>query len=194
MADDADGLEDDGGVDFDPSQMRSANSYGTWKDKPIAERGWACDALAAAGFRVQQLTSSGKGEDPPDCRALISGEVVGIEVTELVDDKLLKRNISARERNDPSAVQYRIWDQELLVTELQKIIARKENGHWKGGPFARKILVIHTSEFTLTAKLVSELLVGQRFQTQFFSDVVLALQYEPDFDIPAFRLPLDKVE
>jgi hypothetical protein len=63
---------------------RGANDYWYWRDKPEMERGAVRGVLEQAGLDVQRLRSRGRGDDPPDCEAMIGGLLCGIEVTELI--------------------------------------------------------------------------------------------------------------
>jgi hypothetical protein len=63
--------------------------YWYWKDKPVEEAGAAEEVLITGGFLVEQLRT--RPDDPPDCEAIIDGQLSGIEVTELVHEKSLRR-------------------------------------------------------------------------------------------------------
>jgi hypothetical protein len=57
---------------------RGANDFWYWKDKPVMEAGIVRTVLESAGRHFQQLRS--RGEDPPDCEAIIEGLRYGIEL------------------------------------------------------------------------------------------------------------------
>ena len=119
-------------------------------------------------------------------------------MTELVEGATLAR---AREALTlpPSDVfaglrrhQYREWTREDFLEEIQALIKKKNSGKWKGGPYQRQMLVIHTDETTLGPGAVKQFLDGRRFDFGFFSDVVVVLSYDPHTKThPAFRLLSD---
>src|SRR6478609_5633006 len=87
--------EQDEFIELIKANYRSSNGYWAWRDKPIAERGAAHEILQEAGFDVANLVSR-PGAEPPDCEATLDRQLSGVEVTELVHQKTLKRNIKAK--------------------------------------------------------------------------------------------------
>jgi hypothetical protein len=75
------------------ANTREWNSFWYWRDKPVGERGITRDILEAAKIEVTDLRSPDK--DPPDCEAMLDGQFCGIEVTELVHQRVLERSIKA---------------------------------------------------------------------------------------------------
>jgi hypothetical protein len=108
----------------------------------------------------------------------------GIEVTELVSGE-------ARKRTRAGNWSLFRWDQPSFLTRLQEIIDTKAAKPFRGGPYARKVLVIWTDEFVLSRESVERFLAGQRFLARPFSDVVLGLDYHPAHQYVAYRLVLD---
>jgi hypothetical protein len=52
--------------------------------------------LSSHGLAVSKLRHRGEGNDPPDCELeLVSGELIGIEITELVDQKTVERHAAS---------------------------------------------------------------------------------------------------
>lgn len=172
------------------SRLRTANSYWYWPDKPVAERGAATKILAEAGFVVERLVSCADGNLPPDCAATVDGVHAGIEVTELVHEKALAKSINN------SRSWWFVWDQRTFAERIQRIIDDKDRDvpRWQGGPYSRRVLVVHTDETYLDHERVNGFLRGQRFSTTFFSEVVLGLPYDPFTQShPTYRLSLDTV-
>lgn len=165
---------------------RPVQGYWSWKDKPVAERDAARSILRVAGHTVSDLRSRTTGEDPPDCEAMVDGLACGIEVTELIHQKALERSLK-----EPR--QYAIWTPVTFRAELQRIITHKDKP-WKGGPYARRYLVIVTDEFMLMRDWVTPALQGATFQAQHLTDVLLGLTYHPsdppggEGTTPTFRL------
>jgi hypothetical protein len=176
---------------LDPAWSRSVSGYGTFKpDRQRAERGYVEDALSGDGFTFADLAST--DADPPDCTAMVNGVSTGIEVTELVDEKALKRSIEALAVSPAGRQVYRNWSQEDLLRHLQALISKKEGGKWNSGTYQCRMLVIHTDEMTLSRDTATRFLNGHRFTAGFFNDVVLVLSYDPSTqDHPTFRLPLE---
>ena len=169
------------------SRLKAGNSYWYWPDKPVAERGAARIILKAAGYGVLDLVSCSDANLPPDCAAMVDGAHAGIEVTELVNEKALARSIRSNKTF------WFLWDQAAFIDELQSIIAIKsaDGNRWQGGPYDRRMLVVHTDEPHLDEERVTQFLVGQQFKTLFFSEVVLGLPYSPFTEThAAFRISL----
>jgi hypothetical protein len=168
------------------ANTRGANEYWYWRDRPIMELGIAREVLSASGIKLNDLSSRGR-EDPPDCDAIIDGERCGIEVTELVHEKTLKKTIEG-------SPQYFLWDRNDLLSTLQRLIDRKDVPEKiKGGPYARYILIIVTDEFVLGQDEVSAFLEGARFKARIISDAFFALSYHPSHNggsCPVFQLPI----
>jgi hypothetical protein len=188
---------------FDPSWSRGFNSYGTFRrgkqteqiDKRLAERGFAENALTGGQFAFSDLRSL--DHDPPDCSAIVDGELTGIEVTEFIDEEAIKLTLAARRQSPPGVDVYREWlrEPDLFRQRLQLAINRKlaRVGAWKGGPYQRRMLVIHTDEGALNPDTVPRLLDGIHFALEDFTDAVMVLRYNPDTGLhPTYRLSTAK--
>jgi hypothetical protein len=180
---------------------RDWNGFWSWRDKPIGERGAAAEILQRAGMEVVNLVSRETGQDPPDCEAILDGRLSGVEVTELVHRKTLKRSIKAiRERRagkEPKLPEaYFSWNRDDLLSALQDLIKQKDQrSKLRGGPYTRYVLIIHTNEFMLDRDTVDRLLQGHVFRTKLITDAVLGLSYHPSAEpsggcYPVFRLNL----
>jgi len=84
--------DDDEETDFDVEgfaeamrlNLRGASDYWYWRNKPQMEVGAARDVLTCASVSFSNLKA--RENDPPDCEAIIDGQLAGIEVTELVGE------------------------------------------------------------------------------------------------------------
>jgi hypothetical protein len=170
--------------DLDPQKYKRYFSAPK-SDMPVVERDAARTFLKAARFSVERLISRQRGQDPPDCEAIVDGVRAGIEVTELVDPNTLNRTLKGKR-------EYLVWDQRLLVERIQQRISDKAGKSFKGGPYDRKMLIIYTDEFDLQRDKAKRLLAGQCFAINVFSNVVLGFSYHPHHRKlrPAFRLKL----
>jgi hypothetical protein len=161
-------------------KKRKVSSYWDWPDKPVKERGIALNILPRAFKDVVDLRS---GQDPPDCECSLDGSFSGVEVTELVDQKTLEQSIRGNRV-------YLEWDQQQFLSALQSRIDDKDKS-WKGGPYERRVLVIHTDEFILDRETVDRFLQGSAFTAKLITDVILGLSYHSSTeDVPVFRLIL----
>jgi hypothetical protein len=181
--------------------VRPWNSFWFWRDKPVGERGAARQILEQAGVNVEGLVSRTPGQDPPDCEATVGGQLVGIELTELVHRETLERSLKAikerkagKEPDCPEA--YFAWERDDLISALQALIHAKDNAEkLKGGPYYRYFLIIFTDEFMLDRDTVAAYIDGVKFQTALITDVFLGLSYHPSTETgggccPVFRLDL----
>jgi hypothetical protein len=184
------------------ANVRGWNSYWTWRDKPVGERGAASEILEGAGVHVVDLVSREPGQDPPDCEATLDGLFSGVEVTKLVHQPTLERSLKAielrkagKEPTSPEA--YFVWDRDDLLSRLQALIEAKDQpSKQKGGPYQRYVLVIYTDETFLNRDTVSSFLEGALFRATFITDVFLGLSYHPSAEPeggchPVFRLSID---
>ena len=178
--------EDDFGKLLELNTRNSGRDYWYWRDKPEMERGVVQDVLTAAGLKVNGLTN--RTQDPPDCEAVIDGQRCGIEVTELVHEKALRRSISKGE------IVHFAWTRDDLCRELQSRISRKDRAEKvKGGPYQRYILVIVTDELFLDHSTVENFVADSSFRTKLISDIFLGLSYDPSIGAcPVFKLRLSR--
>jgi hypothetical protein len=132
------------------------------------------------------LVSRGEREQPPDCEAFVGGASAAIEVTELIYEK------TAASRDH--SMKHFVWKRRSFLNAIQARITEKGEKPFKGGPYARRMLVVYTNELYLPRAKVKRCLAGQRFVTSMFSNVVLGFSYHPDHRLlrPAFRLRLAK--
>jgi hypothetical protein len=171
-------------------RKRKKNSFWKWPDRQVEERCLAIEILSSAGVDVVGMGSREQGEDPPDCEATLDGRVSGIEVTELIDQETLEWNLQ-----QPNSPDYFDWDRTTFLAKLQERIDAKDRA-WKGGPYERRVLVIHTDEFNLDRNIVSRFLEDARFRATLITHAFLGLSYHPSVEpeggcYPVFRLSID---
>jgi hypothetical protein len=163
------------------AKKRKKNSYWVWPDRPVEERGIATELLRQAGADVAGMRSREQGEQPPDCEATLDGRCSGVEVTELIHQRALERSLRALRQPKKSPVYFE-WDNSTFVAALKKCIDAKDRA-WNGGPYERRVLVIHTDEFVLDRDTVSRFLEGARFRATFITDAFLGLSYHSSTEI-----------
>jgi hypothetical protein len=90
-----------------------------------------CDALAAAGCPLaREITSRGRGNDPPDCEGMgFDGAHIAIETTELVDPNAI---IAAKKGR---AYDWAEWTAEKLSGVIQERLSSKDSRALRGGPY-----------------------------------------------------------
>jgi hypothetical protein len=178
------------------ANIRPWPGYWAWRDKPVGELGAASTLLREAGIKVDELAS--RRDDLPDCEGMLDGQWSAIEVTELVHRKVLERSLKAiRERTvgrEPkNSEAYFVWDRASLLNALQELIETKDTVHYKGGPYERYVLAIHTDEFFLNSATVRQFLEGAVFHARLITDVIVGLSYEPSLrGCPVFLLELTR--
>lgn len=87
-------------------------------------------------------------DDPPDCIAhTSSGERVGIEVTELVN----WQHITWKEEQWEDG-RVKVWSSEEFNNFLHRLLTSKDGKTYKGGPYERIVVIIHTDEWGLDRK------------------------------------------
>lgn len=146
---------------------------------------------ADGALEMSGLRSRGRGNDPPDCEAIdLAGRRVAIEVTELVDGKV----IQAFKSGATDAVAQ--WDRNRFFETLLSLLVQKDSRFFKlkGAPYeGGYVVVIFTDEPMLPADRVASWLVGHAFSglgqvTRAF----LLLSYDPGLGrCPYFRLAID---
>lgn len=124
---------------------RSHAGYFSWRsDRDIEELGVVQafhESLTHAGvFLFEPPSLRGRGNDPPDCEAVgPNGSRIGIEVTELVDDKALVGT------HDSAWLEP--YSRAELFDLLRQRIAKKDNPKdVRGGPYDAYYLVIYCDE------------------------------------------------
>ncbi len=121
----------------------------------------------------------------------MDGSPCGIEVTELVDPKILKTKSYEVDHGIHGHL-VRRWTSCDFRDEVDALIRRKADkikGWADDSRYSGRLLVIHTDEFHLTSQFVTEALQGHEFDRRGFYAVVLGLSYHPR-EKTKFRIPL----
>lgn len=120
-----------------------------WPNKEI--EGWGVvkyliESMEMNGEKLYDSPTPYK-PDPPDCVAKNkSGKSVGFEVTALVDPDEIRETVKG------NAV-YRDWTADEIIQEIQKKLNEKDKKLFYGGPYARKIVVLHTHNVVIEQEL-----------------------------------------
>ena len=164
--------------------IKAARGYAdffSWPDRNVKERGIAHDwALSYYGkdkipFELAQLKS--RKEDPPDCGIVNSeGNLIGIEITELVDEETI-RQWRRGESNDHAD-----YPPDILKNRLADIIKEKDAKIFIGGPYIKKILIIFSAEDLVDTDENHKMLNETDFEKpNQFDEIFLKLQPRPRF-------------
>ena len=125
------------------SVRRGYATHFEWPDKQTKELGVVKEWLRSMESRGEAAYSNSipAPKDPPDCVVLDrAGREVAVEVTEFVSREAIETN---QRRNLEDRV-YRDWRPNEVIAEFNRIIQEKDGKTFKGGPYAKTILVIHT--------------------------------------------------
>ena len=150
------------------SLRRGYATHFEWPDRQVKELGVAEEWLRSMKSRDEEQyfgpvrpPSSG---DPPDCVVSDNaGNLVAVEVTEFVSSEAIKKNQKEGIKGINRII--RDWKPEEVIEEISRIIQKKDGKTFKGGPYAKKILLIFTDEDTLISRRFeyAELLSEQSF-------------------------------
>ena len=158
-------------------KKRRHAGFFSWPDRSVAERSVvqlfseAAEAIGEAGLTdVSSVVA-----DPPDCEARGSrGERIGIEVTELVDQRLAGQRVLS---TPP-----KFWEGEEVADRLGQIIEKKDRKCAQVRGFDRLMLLIHTDEVLLTGYAGDDVLEFVRQATfqcpRRFDEVVFMVSYD----------------
>ena len=138
-----------------------------------------CEALEKEGksfIDSSSIFSRGRGNDPPDCEANDhDGNLIGIEVTELVDPHAIAAS------NKDHGYDWAEWDKTKLIDAISDRLEEKDiPGQIKGGPYTSYILIIYTDEPVLNAGYAKALLKEYRFsRPNLISKAFLFIFFDP---------------
>lgn len=157
-------------------QRKYANFF-DWHKKDEKELGiieTLFESMKLHGINTfQNLRISQK--DPPDCIAEDqSGNLIGIEVCELVDEEVVRLNAQGKNV-------YRDWTIDEIVKQLEMIIDEKDYKLFHGGPYKKLILIIHTDEFVINFQTLQPILETYQFKkTNQITEAYLLFSYDPE--------------
>lgn len=140
---------------------------------------------------ITRLHARGDGRDPPDCEAIQRcGRRIAYEVTELVDQAAIQRNIH---RHDP--YDHAEWNRDKLLCLLSRRLRIKDRPRFlHGGPYHKYVLVVHTDEPRLDYRCLRRLLRGVHFgNMRLIDEAWLLVSYDKGWGCcPALPLRLSR--
>lgn len=160
-------------------KRKHANSF-DWYDKPGKELGITNDFIVQIE-KLENITFSnyGLGDDPPDIvLERDDGTKVGMEITELVNQKAIEKDI----KRDPTYVEeYLSWDREKTINNISSIIQKKDNLCDRVAMLYEEIiLLIHTDEPRLDSDTLKSYIRDTDWPTtKSVKKVYILVAYEP---------------
>ena len=159
---------------------RNHASFYNWHDKEIKEISIATDFFVQLEkVSDDRLLHIENAEDPPDIKVTTqSHEVIGIELTELVNEKAIGYQI----KEDPRYVNELLnWDKEKFIAEVEYII-NKKNVLCENFPsgYDRNVLLIFTDEPRLESKTIKGYIENKVWSREnAFDEIYILTGYEP---------------
>ena len=183
------------------SAIENSRGYaGYWEwavDRKLAEMAVG-EALArhlslAEGLEIELARSL--DDDPPDVEIVTAnGHCLGIEVTELVDQKAAQRGRYIKQTGGESTSSA-YWDAVRLASEVELRVRQKDKKLSKcRSRFDEMTLAIATDEPMITLELVNSALAAAIQRPQNIDRVFLLLGYHPDHRCAKFPEGIAVVE
>jgi|GEM_PF-2623774 len=144
----------------------------TLKEVTVSKE-WLRTYGAAHGYNEESLVAV--DDQWPDCEVNMStGELCGVEVTELVDSECIKLN----EKNNNV---YRLWSYEDIIDGIEKRL-REKNTRSHGGKYQKLIVLIHTDEFEIDYDTFNKIIKEHKFSgLKNIDEAYLVYSYDPRY-------------
>ncbi len=164
-------------------RKRTYAAYWEFPDEAARDKGIVADLILSLEASVIQLKprslrSRGR-DDPPDCEALdLAGRRVAFELSEIVDAQAIMRH-TRRE-----GLHYREYSEASFLALLDARLTAKlrEETDLKGGPYHRRVLVLHSDEGLLDPEFCSSAVRGRTARyIRPWTDVFLIFPPPPHF-------------
>lgn len=112
--------------------------------------------------------------DPPDCICNDQyGNLVGIEVVEVVSEEAVKRNAKGEDV-------MRIWEQGDISSHIASLLKKKDAKKYIGGPYQEIVVCLFTNELMLTYEDAYEELLEYSFAPLAqITSAYLVFSYDP---------------
>lgn len=159
---------------------RNHASFFNWHDKEIKEIGIATDFFVQLEkISDDRLVEIENAEDPPDAKVITqNNEVIGIELTEIVNEKAIEHQIKGDSRYVNEVLK---WNKDNTIQEIESII-NKKNRLCENVPevYERKVLLIFTDEPRLESHKIEEYIQGHTWpEANNFDEIYILTGYEP---------------
>jgi hypothetical protein len=151
----------------------------------VAEE-WATSMRGEFGVGISGIRQS--PSDPPDCYVTISAKTISVEITELVNDDVLKQ--ISQGKTDSSLFQQQQWNLESFSEAINKRLNEKPKNYQKNN-IAIDVIIIHIDENYLSPFDISLWLAELQFAPRdSILNAYLLRTYTPNFRDwwPIFKL------
>jgi hypothetical protein len=162
------------------------------KDKQFVEWDAVETALGALNVAHGPIVSLPAGQDPPDCWALVGGQRVGFEVTELMHQYAFKESKAANRVGIPERGCWCFWAKEPFLAKLTEIVETKSKklaSVKSKCEYASLWLVVHAGEPSLAKFYVDEFLDRFTAKTDVFDKLLFVIAYQPGQGYPTWDVP-----
>ena len=162
------------------TQLKKRRKYANFFEAPSKEfkeltvsEEWLSTYGAEHGYNEKSLVAS--NDQWPDCEVnMNSGELCGIEVTELVDQECI-------ERNEKNQNVYRRWNDDEIVEAIERRLKDKNTKN-HGGKYQKLIVLIHTDEIEITFDRGNKVIEAHTFSgLKNINEAYLVYSYEPTY-------------
>ena len=156
---------------------RKYAAFHYWHDKKIQEWGIISDLIEGMSFNGKQLFHSpiSHTPDPPDCIVQdTEGNKIAVEISELVSQEAIEQNIKGNEV-------YYDWQPKECIEKVQSILDNKDTKVFHGGPYSKKVILIHTDEPILRGKEYKEEIRNSLFNPlKQIDEAYILFSYDPE--------------
>ncbi|MBN3560836.1 hypothetical protein [Aliamphritea spongicola] len=141
----------------------------------------------SGGLAFADIQSRGRGNDPPDCEAVVSGQRVAIEITELVSGDAIRAYKAGL------TYKWARWSKTSFQAAVSELIARKNSRFpaLQGAPYTGGyVLVIFTDEPLLDRNTVADYLQDFELRdSDNLTDIYFLISYDTELErCPFFKL------
>jgi hypothetical protein len=129
------------------TKIKRPLSFWEWPDRKVRDEFIACalleELIVKQGWRIADRSVRGapfSNKSPDVVARFADGGTIALELTEWVDQKHLKAMIEGRRRDPPT------FSAQAVRTGIDHCLERKRHKKLVGGPYALRVLVIHTAQ------------------------------------------------
>lgn len=166
--------------EFKKLPRQHANHF-NWHVKDVKEIGIAQDFFAQLEkLTEEKLVKIENAEDPPDVRVVTStGKVMGVEITELVNQKAIELQIKQHESYVYELLK---WDKEYTLARIEELINEKnELCRHPPSVYDAMVLLIHTDEPKLRPVTLKGYVSGHEWpDSPSFDGIYVLVGYDPE--------------
>jgi hypothetical protein len=161
------------------AKQRGYADFFDWPDKTVKEWGIVqsfCEEIERdKGPKiVSGKQHPGGSNHAPDFQVTTdSGEIWGVEITELVSQEAI-------EATKHNKLFYPEWTDVDLISAFENLVSKKDKPKKvKGGPYNRYSLLVHVDEDMLLAERLRNVFCSRVFQTRLIDDIYVLVSYDP---------------